>query len=638
MSRYTTTTPEDLREMLAEIGVVSIDDLFAEIPQDVRLDRPLDLPAGRSELEVFAHLRDLAARNVSTEDEVTFLGAGMYDHYVPAVVDMLTERSEFLTPYTPYQPEVSQGGLQVMFEYQTAISELTGLPVSNASAYEGPSAVGAAGYLAKLANGRRRFVTSRGLHPHSRETLATMSRGYGTEVTEVGLADGVTDPAAWAQSLDDDVSAVFLAQPNFLGAVEDLQPLIDAARERGAVVVCSCDPIPLGIVKPPGELGVDVAVGEGQTLGNRLDFGGPVVRVLRRHRGLPPAHAGAHRRSDHRRGRPPRLRAHAADARAAHPPREGHLEHLHRSGPERAGRGRLPRLARAPRPGRAGRAAAGRAPPTRATRWSRSTGCEPLHEQPVVREFAVRLDVGGPSGPTDAVRRVIERCQRAGVNPGYALGRDYPEYPDGLLVAHHRAPLARRHRPPGRRPRRGGGRRARAPSRRRGHRGGGLVTFDSADSDPPERDPTGAALGDNALHGDPGIERRPPAQGRGAALAETPMQAEHAVTIFEKGRPGRRAFTAPPFDVPERPAEELLPAHLRRTAPGAAARGVRARARTPLRAPVAAQLRPGLRLLSAGLVHDEAQPAAARARRRAARSRAAASRSRTRATPRERWS
>src|SRR5204862_3819856 len=142
-------------------------------------ERPLALPDGLPEQDVYEHLRSLAARNTSAEDEVSFMGGGMYDHYVPALIDMLMERSEFLTPYTPYQAEISQGGLQVMFEYQTAICELTALPVSNASVYEGPSAVAAAGYLAKLANGRSRFVASAGLHPHSRETLRTMAHGYG---------------------------------------------------------------------------------------------------------------------------------------------------------------------------------------------------------------------------------------------------------------------------------------------------------------------------------------------------------------------------------------------------------------------------------------------------------------------------
>src|ERR1035441_2426012 len=207
--------------VLGAIGVPSIEALFdRQIPEAVRMRRPLELPAGRPEQDVFAHLRELAAKNVSAEDELSFLGAGMYDHYVPALIDMLMERSEFLTPYTPYQPEISQGGLQVMFEYQTAICELTGMDVSNASVYEGPSAVAAAGYLAKLTNGRPRFVISRAVHPHARETLRTFSVGYGTAVEEVALLDGVTDAGAWAAAIDDTVSAVFVAQPNFLGAIE----------------------------------------------------------------------------------------------------------------------------------------------------------------------------------------------------------------------------------------------------------------------------------------------------------------------------------------------------------------------------------------------------------------------------------
>ncbi|MGI8427930.1 MAG: glycine dehydrogenase, partial [Solirubrobacteraceae bacterium] len=154
MTRYTSATEEDRREMLASIGVASIEELFADIPARLRIDRAGALGPGLAEQEVFEELRALAARNVCTEDELSFLGAGMYDHYVPALIDSIIGRSEFLTPYTPYQPEISQCGLRAMFEYQTAICELTGLPVSNASVYEGPSAVGAAGYLAKLANGR----------------------------------------------------------------------------------------------------------------------------------------------------------------------------------------------------------------------------------------------------------------------------------------------------------------------------------------------------------------------------------------------------------------------------------------------------------------------------------------------------
>jgi glycine dehydrogenase subunit 1 len=438
LTQYTSVTDADLAEMLSAIGVGSVQELFdRQIPADVRLGRPLDLPAGLPEQEVYAHLRELAARNVSAEDEITFLGAGMYDHYVPAVIDMLLGRSEFLTPYTPYQPEVSQGSLQVMFEYQTAISELTGLPVSNASVYEGPSAVASAGYLARLANGKPKFVVSRGLHPHSRETLATYAHGFGAEIVEVPLRDGVTDPDAWAAAIDDQTGAVFFAQPNFLGAVEDAEALAAAAKGSGAagdgaptgsaaVVIGQYDPLPLGILKPPGACGVDVAVGEGQTLGNRLDFGGPsfgffaaTEAYLRR---MPGRIAGETTDVDGRRGfvltlqtREQHIRrekatsnictAQALNALAG----VVYLSWLGKQGLVELGELLLQRTHYA------------------RERLTALDGVRALHDQPVVREFAVALEA-----PVDAV---IRRCQDAGVNPGYALGRDYDEYPDGLLVA-----------------------------------------------------------------------------------------------------------------------------------------------------------------------------------------------------------
>src|SRR4051812_3918605 len=262
--------------MLAEIGVASLDELFdAQVPAGVRLGRELDLPPGLPEQDVYEHLRELAARNVSVEDEISFLGGGMYDHYVPALIDMLMERSEFLTPYTPYQPEISQGGLQVMFEYQTAICELTALPVSNASVYEGPSAVAAAGYLARLANKKPRFVVSAGLHPHSRETLATMAHGYGAEIVEVPLRDGVTDADAWASAIDMETSAVFFQNPNFLGAGEGAGARAGGAKGSPGGAAASCFGFTVGFLKPRGGCGPDAAGGEGQPLGNRLDYGGP---------------------------------------------------------------------------------------------------------------------------------------------------------------------------------------------------------------------------------------------------------------------------------------------------------------------------------------------------------------------------
>jgi glycine dehydrogenase subunit 1 len=427
MSRYTAVTPQDLSEMLETIGVGSIDELFAElVPEGVRLGRGLELPDGMTEQDVYDHLRELAARNVSAEDEVTFLGAGMYDTYVPALIDMLVTRSEFLTPYTPYQPEISQGGLQVMFEYQTAISELTGLPVSNASVYEGPSALAAAGYLARLANGKGRFVISRAVHPHSRETLRTLAVGYGVEVVEVPLKDGVTDPDAWAAAIDDDTSAVFLQNPNFLGAVEDAKALADAAKNSPAVVVGQYDALTLGILAPPGEVGVDVAVGEGQQLGNRLDFGGPsfgffaaTEAYLRR---MPGRIAGETTDVDGRRGFVLTLQT-----REQHIRREKATSNICTSQALNA----LAGVVYLTWLGKQGIVEIGDLMLQR-TAYARDKlagvdGVTLLHEQPAIREFAVTVDA-----PVDAV---IERCAAEGVNPGYALGRDYEEFPNGLLVA-----------------------------------------------------------------------------------------------------------------------------------------------------------------------------------------------------------
>jgi len=424
MSRYTAATEDDIREMLAAIGARSVEELFADIPAQLRLQRPLEIEPGRSEQEVYEELRELAARNTSTEDELSFLGAGMYDHYIPALVDSIILRSEFLTPYTPYQPEISQGGLQAMFEYQTAISELTGLPVSNASVYEGPSAVAAAGYVAKLADASRagRFVVSRGVHPHSRETLSTLARGYGMEVVEAPLDGGLTALPA----LDEGVSAVVVQQPNFLGAVEDLEGLAGAARSAGALTICACDPLPLALLKAPGDCGVDIAVGEGQTLGNRLDFGGPsfgffaaTEALMRR---MPVRIAGETRDVDGRRGfvltlqtREQHIRREKATSNICTAQALNalagviYLSWLGRRGIVELAELMLQRTAYARQ------------------RLAAIDGVSLLHEEPVVREFALALDA--PLEP------VISRCREQGVNPGYPLARDYPEFGGGLLVA-----------------------------------------------------------------------------------------------------------------------------------------------------------------------------------------------------------
>jgi glycine dehydrogenase subunit 1 len=406
--------------MLDAIGVGSLEDLFAEIPEGVRLGRELELPDGRAEQEVYEELTSLAARNRHCEDEVSFLGAGMYDHYVPALVDSIIERSEFLTPYTPYQPEISQGGLQVMFEFQTAISELTGLPVSNASVYEGPSAVAAAGYLAKLETGRSKLVASRGLHPHSRGALRTHAAGYRMAVEEVPLtAEGATDLDALASAVDDDTAAVFLQQPNFLGTVEELGELSEAA--SGALVVCAADPLPLGILKPPGELGVDICVGEGQALGNRLDFGGPSFgffaaqeRFIRK---LPGRIAGETRDVDGNRGFVLTLQT-----REQHIRREKATHNICTSQALNA----LAGVIYLSWLGKRGLVELAELMLRRAHYAREALGLEPLNPGPIVREFAVRVP---------DLEALFEKARAERINPGHRLSSDYPEYEDGLLIA-----------------------------------------------------------------------------------------------------------------------------------------------------------------------------------------------------------
>jgi glycine dehydrogenase subunit 1 len=412
--------------MLAAIGAGSVEELFEEIPADVRLGRALDLEDGLSEDEVHRRLGALAALNSHSDTETCFIGAGMYDHYVPAIVDAITSRSEFLTPYTPYQPEISQGGLQAMFEFQTAMSELTALPVSNASLYEGPSSVASAGYLAIAATGRRKFVVSRGVHPHSRETLATYAAGFGAEVVETGLSDGLTDPAELAAAVDDKTAAVFVQNPNFLGGVEDLEALAAPAKDAGALAIAAVDPMTLGVLKPPGECGYDVALGEGQPLGNRLDYGGPSFGFFcatEEHiRRMPGRIAGETVDVDGRRGF-----VLALQTREQHIRREKATHNICTAQALNA----LAGMIHIAWLGKEGFVELGRLMAQR-TAYAReclaaTDGVELLHEAPVVREFAVRLDA--------PVGTVLDSCAAEGIAAGYPLGREYPEHEDGLLVA-----------------------------------------------------------------------------------------------------------------------------------------------------------------------------------------------------------
>lgn len=277
MYRYIPNTREDQEKMLSAIGAGSVAELFSDIPEDIRLDRDLDLPDAMHEQELVSHMKAIASENVNTADHPCFLGAGVYDHFIPSVVGHVISRSEFYTSYTPYQPEISQGTLQAIFEYQTMICRLTGMDVSNASMYDGATAVAEAALMAVRSTGREKVLVSRGVHPQYREVLRTYAVHAGIGIAEVGLSGGMTDLDGLRDALSGEagVAAVILQSPNFFGVIEDMEAATALAHEYGALTVACVDPVSLAILQPPGEYGADIAAGEGQPLGNPLNYGGP---------------------------------------------------------------------------------------------------------------------------------------------------------------------------------------------------------------------------------------------------------------------------------------------------------------------------------------------------------------------------
>ncbi|MGI6667891.1 MAG: aminomethyl-transferring glycine dehydrogenase subunit GcvPA [Acetivibrionales bacterium] len=274
MPRYIPNTEEDRARMMAAIGISCVDELFNDIPGDLKLKKPMDLPESMPEQELDAHMRHLAGMNTHSGSSICFLGAGVYDHFVPSIVRHVVSKSEFYTSYTPYQPEISQGMLQAIFEYQTMICRLTGMDVSNASMYDGATAVAEAAMMAVRATGRSGIAVSAGLHPEYREVLKTYAKFNGIDITEVGLDGLRTDK----NKLMDGISgkaAVIIQSPNFFGAIEDVGYAVELAAKNGALSIACVDPVSLAILEPPGSLGADIAVGDGQPLGNPLNFGGP---------------------------------------------------------------------------------------------------------------------------------------------------------------------------------------------------------------------------------------------------------------------------------------------------------------------------------------------------------------------------
>jgi glycine dehydrogenase subunit 1 len=423
--RYLSLTERDRESMLATIGVASIEELFADIPESVRFDRELELEPALSEPELVGHLEDLAARNVPAGAELSFLGAGVYDHYVPAIVDAILARGELLTAYTPYQPEMSQGVLQAIFEYQTAICELTGMDVSNASGYDGTTVAADACYVAKHATGRSKVVLAETLNPQVRQVVKTYAPGFGLDVIEVSPRGGTIEPDELRRAAEDAACVVF-QQPNFFGCLEPAPELAAAANDAGALAVAHVDPASLGVLEAPGAYGCALAIGEGQSAGNFPSYGGP-------HYGFIAA------RSEYIRRMPGRIVGETVDAagergyvltlqtREQHIRREkatsnittnqtllalAGLVHLSWLGPQGLRELGETCLALA----------------QYAKDRLRQVGCELVFpEETTFKEFAVR--VGRPAA------EVIAAAHERGVHPGYALGRDYPGLDDALLVA-----------------------------------------------------------------------------------------------------------------------------------------------------------------------------------------------------------
>jgi glycine dehydrogenase subunit 1 len=419
---YLALTDADREAMLETIGVSSVEELFADLPPGVRLGRELELAPALTEQELTAYFEALAAENVHVGAELSFLGAGMYDHYVPAIVDAVLQRGELLTAYTPYQPELSQGVLQAIFEYQTAICELTGMDVSNASGYDGTTVAADACFIAKHATGRSKVVVTEATNPQARQVVKTYAPGFGLEVVEVPHRGGATDPDELGEAAADAACVIF-QQPNFFGVLEPGPELAAAANEAGALPVAHVDPISLGLLEAPGNYGCAIAIGEGQAAGNYLSYGGPHYGFIAT-------------RNDFIRRMPGRIVGETTDAagergyvltlqtREQHIRREKATSNITTNQTLLAVAG----LVYLSWLGPEGLREVGEACIALAEHAKERLGRELVFpDKTTFKEFAVR--VGRPA------QEVVREARARGVHPGYVLGRDYSEMDDVLLVA-----------------------------------------------------------------------------------------------------------------------------------------------------------------------------------------------------------
>ena len=423
ISPFACTSPDDEKAMLAAIGAKSFDDLFAHIPAEFQSDE-FNLPQGLSEMEMMQQIRAVARKNSS--DLTNFCGAGFYDHFIPAAVNSLTSRGEFFTAYTPYQPEAAQGTLQAMFEYQTAITRLTNMEVSNASLYDGGTALFEGMMMALRITKRNRVLVDEGVSPIYRTMLRSYTRNLKIEYREVAMSGGLADRAAFAKQLDSTVGAVLLQNPNFFGCLDDLTDVIAQTHSAGAVAVVSAYPISLGVVKTPGEMDADIVTGDGQSLGLPLSFGGPYLGFMATKkkyvRNMPGRIVGATKDGQGRRGYVLTLQA-----REQHIRREKAASNICTNMQLCA----LRSVIYLSLLGKHGFADVARQCMDRAgyawTRLKSIKGVEPLYDRPFFNEFALKL-------PKDA-GEVVSDLISEGIAAGFPAGRYYTGMENVLLVA-----------------------------------------------------------------------------------------------------------------------------------------------------------------------------------------------------------
>ena len=423
--RYLPMTETDKQAMLETIGVSSVDELFSDIPEQVRFKGEYNIKKAKSESALLKELTQLAGKNADLRSNTSFLGAGVYDHYIPVIVDHVISRSEFYTAYTPYQPEISQGELQAIFEFQTMICELTGMDVANSSMYDGGTALAEAAMLSAAHTRRKKVLISSAVHPQSKEVLNTYAIGQHLDVIEIPYKNGITDVQALNELMDQDVAAVIVQYPNFFGGIEPLKEIEEVAHKGKSLFVVSSNPLALGVLTPPGQLGADIVIGDAQPFGIPTAFGGPhcgyfaVTNKLMRK--IPGRLVGQTVDEEGRRGFVLTLQA-----REQHIRRDKATSNICSNQALNAIAASVS-MAALGKNGAKEMAIANIQKANYAKKAFIGNGLEVVFESPVFNEFVVKLN--------KPVKEINQKLLASNIIGGYDLGRDYPELQNHMLIA-----------------------------------------------------------------------------------------------------------------------------------------------------------------------------------------------------------